>query len=332
MSIGDSPCNLATVIPATAGCSNWIGAPAAWEFELDGVANGTCSGCADVNGVTRLDYFQACFWESDHIDVCQPTNFWQLSLVAAGVWSLQLRKSGGLVSQQYSAVRLPPFEGPLTMTRVFGDGDCINWPLTVKLYPVEVPSPYFNCDLGGAVVLAGVTETITGGSIVSGGAGSTATGTHPDLPGFPTGWANHSQAASSDNVWASNSMAVGQSQYLVLTNFGIDPLPEGAEITGIAVRIERHKLVISGTPIIKDFSIKLWAAGDVLGDNLADTVTDWPTVDTVAEYGGDGVAWGLDLSSLDHTDSGFGVAIATSKAGNSGLARIDYVEIEVFYQ
>lgn len=82
---------------------------------------------------------------------------------------------------------------------------------------------------------------------------------------------------------------------------------------------------------VKDYSVKFVKAGSVAGNEMADTGTYWPLVDTYASYGSADSLQGLTLTPADVNGSGFGLAISAA-LGPYAEARPDYADITVFYE
>lgn len=131
-----------------------------------------------------------------------------------------------------------------------------------------------------------------------------------------------------------SSVSVGstvESRYLKCTTFGF-AIPSGATITGIYVAITRRASNGGMEAAIKDARVRLWSSGPV-GDDKADTVTAWPTVENGAGYGGAGDLWGTTWTPSNINDTGFGVGLSVIGDGgiNPGTAFVDFISITVYY-
>lgn len=143
-------------------------------------------------------------------------------------------------------------------------------------------------------------------------------------------WDTPSSAEVSDNLYA--SLAVGTLEYSkYLQGVGIADtreVPSDATINGIEVIIEKKKGVGSNTT---DKVISLVKGGVIQGNNKADTVTEWPTSDTIFTYGGPSDLWGLALTPADVNASDFGAALSFSGGAIFGQGFIDHIQIAVYY-
>lgn len=146
-------------------------------------------------------------------------------------------------------------------------------------------------------------------------------------------WSNPSYAsASEDDRAISDVGASTYSDWLRCVNFGFTTgdIPEGATITGIELSIERQAETAVNT---YDSAIYLrTSAGQGTSDNKA--VADlWPTADASATYGGDADTWNTGYDDSDIRDSTFGVdiSIANNHGTQAREARIDHVQIRVYY-
>jgi hypothetical protein len=147
-------------------------------------------------------------------------------------------------------------------------------------------------------------------------------------------WINPSNAKSSDDNYADfDCPADGEdSQYLTATNFGFS-VPTSSIIDGIEVSIERKLDTTNGavTGNVRDDVVKLYNAnGNLIGNNKADTVTNWPTSDTTVTYGGASDLWGATWSASDINDSDFGVALQAASF-SFGYGDVDHIRIKVYY-
>jgi len=144
-------------------------------------------------------------------------------------------------------------------------------------------------------------------------------------------WSNTSNAFSSNNSYATATLADSETtQYLKLTNFGF-AVPSGNRITGIVVEIEKSRTAGSGT--IKDNAVRIVKGGTPTGNDLKDA-NAWSTSDAYTSYGNSTELWGVTWTVSDINSSGFGVAISaheSSGAMSLQTAQIDHVRITVYY-
>lgn len=153
---------------------------------------------------------------------------------------------------------------------------------------------------------------------------STATG---NTGAGDSDWSNPGNATASDGTFATVSLANSrETRELLLTNFGFT-IPSGASINGIETHVNRR----ASRGGIQDAEHKLYNAAHV-GDDKADTVTDWPTTATERTYGSDSDDWnaGLTVSDINSTD--FGVLLrGANNSGASETLDVDYVSLTVYY-
>lgn len=147
-------------------------------------------------------------------------------------------------------------------------------------------------------------------------------------------WSNPGNVTAEDATNASVGLSSSEtSHYLKATQFGF-AIPATATIVGVLVRVKRKADNV--TLLMADDAVKLTVGGSVVGDNKADTLTNWPSSLGFAEYGGSGDMWGLTASTLNPTNvnaSTFGVVVAVNAQGAMGPenAYIDYIEITITY-
>jgi hypothetical protein len=158
-------------------------------------------------------------------------------------------------------------------------------------------------------------------------------------------WANPNNAKLQDATYATvvpdvGAGGTGQSEYLKCTAPATLNVPAGVTVTGIQIRVVRHRTAGDAGLTIKDANVELVKANVIQGTaarDRANTVDDWSTVDIGQFYGGEADLWGNTWTPADFT-SGFGVVIAVTGNGNSTTntvlptASIDFVQVRVFYQ
>lgn len=148
-------------------------------------------------------------------------------------------------------------------------------------------------------------------------------------------WVNPGNIVASDGSKAAvNLFSVGAiSDQLISSQHALSSVPDGATITGIIVRIERE--VAIDTQTVVDHTVRLTKNGSTpVGDNKADTVTDWGLGDTNIDYGADDDLWGTTWTAAEVKASTFGVIFKNQKTAGSSLTttcRVDAIWINVHY-
>lgn len=147
--------------------------------------------------------------------------------------------------------------------------------------------------------------------------------------GTSINWASPNRVETSDDLHARTSLASGEtSKYLLTSDFNY-VLPGDAVITGVEVRVERSQ--DPGASIF-DASVRLYVAGSPAGTDHA-AAGEWSATDAVVVYGGPGDTWGLSLTAAEVTAADFGAVISSMRTSGAGtlFARIDYVDVIVYY-
>lgn len=163
----------------------------------------------------------------------------------------------------------------------------------------------------------------------------------PNSPGTVTGngpaggpvFSNRSNVTAEDGSFAQASLDCQASETLTASSFGFS-IPAGATIDGIVVEVKRKS---DQTGNMTDNSVALICATRTSADK-GDTVTQWPTVNSYATYGGStdkwssGAAWDADLTAENINDSGFKLSFsALENCSNADVAYIDHIRITVYY-
>jgi hypothetical protein len=169
-------------------------------------------------------------------------------------------------------------------------------------------------------------------------------------PRYPTAAATLANAGTSENAeaWASPTFISSDdagyssitaatydspdiSQLLIASAFGFSAeIAAGSTINGITVEIERTNAAGAAS----DNRVQL-AKGttfaNLVGSNLADTATDWPTIAGIATYGGSGNLWGTTWTEAEVTASSFAVFLSVqADAANTDVA-VDYIRVTIDY-
>ncbi|KKL46711.1 hypothetical protein LCGC14_2342830, partial [marine sediment metagenome] len=123
----------------------------------------------------------------------------------------------------------------------------------------------------------------------------------------------------------------GTSEYLYVSNFGFN-VPTGAIIDGIEVYMDREATESS---TIKDDGFYLRKTSGQVGNNKADTVNYWDTIDNGVYniYGDPTDLWGTTWTAAEINSANFGIDISVKwfTQTNYIYARIDHIKIKVYY-
>ena len=149
---------------------------------------------------------------------------------------------------------------------------------------------------------------------------------------FDAPWTDLDNVKAHDNLRTVTSVplpATRLSDYLELTNMGLS-VPDDAEILGIEMRVWRSR---TGSGALRDQRIQLL-------HDAGNTITlgvpwEWPGSDSVRSYGDSQQKWGETWTPARVNAPSFGARIQAASSGASGTQatpRVEYVEVEVFYQ
>ncbi|GAB5539966.1 MAG: hypothetical protein Salg2KO_20690 [Salibacteraceae bacterium] len=144
-------------------------------------------------------------------------------------------------------------------------------------------------------------------------------------------WNSPGNAIGSDNARATASAIIlGDKSYLMKLKDFRFTIPAGATVCGVQVHIEGSASGLLHN--VHDEVIQLVVDDTADGDDLAIGST-WPTSDAVMDFGDTNETWSIALNPALVNDSNFGVSISVDLSGISVLptARIDHVELSVFY-
>lgn len=163
--------------------------------------------------------------------------------------------------------------------------------------------------------------------MASSGPNYPGTGTFIDDPS-DTNWTNASNITADDGSNATSATG-GETDVLLGTAFGF-AIDSGATIDGIVLEIDRGNT--AGDPC-KDQEVRLTTGGTPLGDNKADTASDWPTSVTTKTYGGAADTWGRTWTPAEVNASDFGARLlaARSSGKSTATAAVDFFRITVYY-
>jgi hypothetical protein len=142
--------------------------------------------------------------------------------------------------------------------------------------------------------------------------------------------------SSSDNNRASATALLtllsGNTNYLKASGFGFT-LPAGAAICGIKAELEKSATGINILASVRDHSVQLLKAGNIVGSNHA-LPDNWTSTETYSTYGGVMDDWATGWNAADINDPGFGIVLSASITGLVSLlpsARVDHMRITVYY-
>lgn len=144
-------------------------------------------------------------------------------------------------------------------------------------------------------------------------------------------WSNPSNATSSNNQYATVTLAVvkSSSDYLKTTNYTFTSVASNAIIEGIQVRVERK----ASADLAIENSVKIVKAGLPTGVDHSTGATV-PTTEAAITYGSAFDLWGVGWTRADITNSGFGAAFSAkdnSVAKTTTVISVDLIDITVYY-
>lgn len=151
------------------------------------------------------------------------------------------------------------------------------------------------------------------GTIVSDSAG----------PG-PAVWSNPSNAASSNDSYATATAPSSATKYLKATGFGF-AIPAGSTIDGFYIEVERKK-ASGGT--FSNGSLYIVKNGSVVGTSSSDSGFGWSTTDSIHSGGGTASLWDTTWTVSDINSSNFGCAYHAQADMD---VFVDHVQITVYY-
>jgi hypothetical protein len=152
-------------------------------------------------------------------------------------------------------------------------------------------------------------------------------------------WLLPERVNQNDMLFSQSDISFGRKTQSLLTfGFGTD-LPSWATIIGIQVRVSR----ISTQVGVRDLSVYLVRNGSRISDNLANTTTDWPLIETERTYGSNSEVTWRDPENDDYVgpltiddlnDPTFGVEIRVGAISSlpATIAKINHINLEVYYE
>ncbi len=142
-------------------------------------------------------------------------------------------------------------------------------------------------------------------------------------------WADPGNAASSDQTYATATVATSDdTEHLYASNFPIS-IPEGSTIDGVEVQFERDGG--NGTDLL-DQVIRLVVSGALAGDNKSVGI-EWllGDPDSYEDFGGVADVWGLALTPSIVNATDFGIAVQATYTGPGDFANVDSIQMKVHY-
>src|SRR5262245_51084466 len=115
-----------------------------------------------------------------------------------------------------------------------------------------------------------------------------------------TAWSNPTNAASSNDSYATATSGGSTTHYLKATNFGL-PIPAGATINGITVEIERSE---SAGQVAEDNRVRLVKAGTIQTPDKSTGILFPFGTDAYQSYGGAADVWSGTWTADDINDYG----------------------------
>lgn len=148
-------------------------------------------------------------------------------------------------------------------------------------------------------------------------------------------WTNPGNAASSNNSYATATIASGgTSSRLLATNFGFS-IPTGATITGVKLEIEAKASL--GSSLWSDGTIgwnghQIIKGGTRVGNGGGTTNKGWGTSDSYQSGGDSTFLWNTTLTPADVNASNFGISCPLANIGGSSItASVDHIRLTVYY-
>lgn len=152
------------------------------------------------------------------------------------------------------------------------------------------------------------------------------------LPEDDNDWTNAVNVGANDGSEATITAATYDANdisfQLRARNLGFT-IPTGSTITGITVEIEKRDQAIGAAV---DNRVQLTdASGTLVGDNKADTVTDWPTAATIITYGGSSDTWNASPTVAMVNDPDFGVTLSVKATAANTDIFVDFIRVTITY-
>jgi hypothetical protein len=210
-------------------------------------------------------------------------------------------------------------------SRFYHDSTSTCLTISAVTIPDSISSRGGLCLTNGAHITGATTKVSVGTNVTISTAASTSV---TDQAGAGTGWTTSANIASSNNVYATNSIAgAGSSPNLDATSFGF-AIPADATINGIVVNVERKAATASR---VSDTDVLMLKAGAAVGTDKAVAGT-WTTTDAVRTYGTSSDLWGTTWTPAEVNAGNFGLRFkAQATSGTAVVASVDLIEIVIYY-
>lgn len=145
-------------------------------------------------------------------------------------------------------------------------------------------------------------------------------------------WISTGSITANDDAGAQafNGGAPVVTQYLRAAIGNVSSIPTNATILGIEIDIKRRE----GTTDVNatDEFVRLYKSGTgFVGDNKADTATEWPTSYAVKSYGGASDLWGTTWTRSQVLNMGAGIS-ADIAGSSSSIVLVDYIRFTIHYE
>jgi len=131
-----------------------------------------------------------------------------------------------------------------------------------------------------------------------------------------------------DGTYALGNGPGAPTVYIKATGFGFT-IPPNSTILGISVEVEKREAAADQNSV--DGSVRLYRNNALVGTDKADTVTEWPLVDTIFTYGSSTDLWGTSWTPGDINASDFGVAFSGQSTAGGSFILVDFIRVTVTY-
>lgn len=146
-------------------------------------------------------------------------------------------------------------------------------------------------------------------------------------------WSNPTNVSARDEVYVTRTLSgLASTNYLKALDYGM-AIPSGALILGIKVGVKKYRTGGSAGAA-RDDVVRLVKGGTVVGNNYADTGTNWATTDDTYAYGGAGDLWGTTWTDTELNAADFGVVFSAkgSTSGTDRVVNVDNIRVVVYYE